>query len=179
MPIIDQNTAGWRCFFLQPPDRFTIPPGFTNFGIMYHLIYVSQAARPIAVSDLIDILRTSRDNNARKQITGMLLYLNDKFIQVLEGEEKAVQELFSRIRTDLRHNRVIQVLEGNAADRTFKDWSMGFKRLNNAEELEALTGFKDIDRFFRTYKPDKADLLLTFLTIFYNKNITDFAELPG
>lgn len=148
------------------------------FKIMYHLIYVSQAARPLAESELIEILRTSRENNASKNITGMLLYLNDKFIQVLEGEEKAVQELFDQISSDLRHNRVIRVLEGNAEQRTFKDWSMGFKQLYDTDEVEALTGFKDIDRFFSSDKTNNGDLLLTFLTIFYNKNITDFAELP-
>ncbi|WKZ58156.1 MAG: BLUF domain-containing protein [Cyclobacteriaceae bacterium] len=145
---------------------------------MYHLIYVSQAARPLAESELIEILRTSRENNASKNITGMLLYLNDKFIQVLEGEEKAVQELFDQISSDLRHNRVIRVLEGNAEQRTFKDWSMGFKQLYDTDEVEALTGFKDIDRFFSSDKTNNGNLLLTFLTIFYNKNITDFAELP-
>lgn len=145
---------------------------------MYHLIYVSQAARPLAESELIEILRTSRENNASKNITGMLLYLNDKFIQVLEGEEEVIKELYDQISTDPRHNRVIRVLEGNAEQRTFKDWSMGFKQLYDTDEVEALTGFKDIDRFFSSDKTNNGDLLLTFLTIFYNKNITDFAELP-
>lgn len=146
---------------------------------MYHLIYVSQAARPLSESDLIDILRISRESNTRKNITGMLVYLNDKFMQILEGEEETVKELFDHISADPRHNRVIQVLEGNATERTFKDWSMGFKRLYDGDELETLTGFKDIDRFFSTGETINGNLLLTFLTIFYNKNITDFAALPG
>ncbi|MBX2969312.1 MAG: BLUF domain-containing protein [Cyclobacteriaceae bacterium] len=146
---------------------------------MFHLIYVSHTTRPLSESELVDILRTSRENNARKNITGMLLYLNDKFIQVLEGEEETVKELFDQICSDLRHNRVIQVLEGNAADRTFKDWSMGFKRLYDEDEIEALSGFKDIDSIFSSEEPINGNLLLTFLTIFYKKNITDFAELPG
>src|SRR5690606_8394580 len=87
---------------------------FIIFKIMYHLIYVSQAARSLAESGLVEILRTSLEHNVSKNITGMLLYLNDKFIQVLEGEEDVVKELFDQISTDPRHNRVIRVLEGNA-----------------------------------------------------------------
>jgi hypothetical protein len=87
--------------------------------------------------------------------------------------------LFDQICRDVRHNRVIQVLEGNASGRTFKDWSMGFKRLSDVDEIEALTGFKDIDRFFSSGETVNGNLLLTFLTIFYKKNITDFAALPG
>jgi len=42
--------------------------------------------------DLEEILRTSRENNARLGITGMLLYGNNTFVQILEGEDKAVSK---------------------------------------------------------------------------------------
>ncbi len=58
---------------------------------MFFLVYVSSAVRPFSRVDLDDLLATSRANNARVGITGMLLYKDGNFMQVLEGDEEAVR----------------------------------------------------------------------------------------
>ncbi len=146
---------------------------------MFHLVYTSHARAPYTQEDLIDLLRQSRAHNVKQSITGMLLYLNGKFIQVLEGNKENVQALFERICQNPRHTRVMKVMEGNSRTRLFKDWSMGFKQLTD-EDFETITGYKDIDAIFsedRVY--NNGNLLMTFLTLFYKKNITDYAELPS
>jgi hypothetical protein len=146
---------------------------------MYHLVYTSHARAPYTQEDLIDLLRQSRNYNVQHNITGMLLYLNGKFIQVLEGDKEEVVALYERICQNPRHLRVMKVMEGNSRARLFKDWSMGFKQLTD-EDFKTITGYTDIDAFFsedRVYS--KGNLLMTFLTLFYKKNITDYAELPS
>lgn len=146
---------------------------------MYHLIYTSHAAQPFEEDDLIELLRESREYNNEHHITGMLLYLNGKFIQVLEGEEEEVMNVFSRIIDDPRHLRVIKIMEGTSPVRIFKNWSMGFKHISYTD-FHDLTGYRDIDHFFADDVPkEKGNLLLTFLTLFYKKNITDYADIPG
>ena len=115
---------------------------------MYHLIYTSHAVSPLSQHELIDLLAESRTFNAANHITGMLLYLRGKFIQVLEGEKKVVTELYERIQVDPRHEKVMTVIEGNSPIRFFKNWSMGFKQLT-PDEFSHITSYKDIDRFFR------------------------------
>ncbi len=109
-------------------------------------------------------------------ITGMLLYLEGKFIQVLEGRKDAVLSLFDKIKKDLRHERIRTIIEGMPDKRVFKNWSMGFKKTSYSE-FTKITGFKDIDVFFNEQKPKENDsLLLVFLEIFYKQNIVDYSE---
>ena len=46
---------------------------------------------------LLFLLEQSRTRNQKQHITGMLLYLNGTFIQVLEGAEKDVNEIYAAI----------------------------------------------------------------------------------
>lgn len=54
---------------------------------MYQLVYISAAALNFVESDLPALLDKSQRNNAKKQITGMLMYHEGQFFQILEGPE--------------------------------------------------------------------------------------------
>ncbi len=86
--------------------------------------------------DLADLLVQARANNERKGITGMLLYKDGRFIQLLEGHEEQVQDSFERIRRDDRHTAVELLWLRYAQYRDFPDWTMGFV---NADELDPST----------------------------------------
>lgn len=144
---------------------------------MYHLVYVSHAAQAFHEADLLAILNESRVNNKKKEITGMLLYLQERFIQVLEGDEKVVNELYEEIRKDPRHKKVTLILEGNSPHRLFKDWSMGFKKISESDFI-LLSGFTDIEKFFAVPPTDsEGSAVMIFLNLFYKKNFVDFPEL--
>lgn len=146
---------------------------------MFHLVYTSHAAVPFPESNLIDLLKQSRKHNRLLDITGMLLYLDGKFIQVLEGSRTSVLEVYEKIKKDPRHLRVVTLIEGNSKERVLNNWSMGFKK-TSYDEFTQITGFKDIDVFFEKQRSDdKAHLLLVFLQLFYKQNITDYSELPN
>lgn len=97
---------------------------------IYQLLYVSGATRSIDREGILEILSASRRNNAKAGITGMLLYADGAFIQVLEGERSVVRKLIDRIRTDGRHRNFMELAERDAAARAFPDWQMGFKELD-------------------------------------------------
>lgn len=144
---------------------------------MYHLVYVSHAAQAFHEADLLAILNESRVNNKQKEITGMLLYLQERFIQVLEGDEKVVNELYEEIRKDPRHKKVTLILEGNSPHRLFKDWSMGFKKISESD-FTLLSGFTDIEKFFAVPPSDsEGSAVMIFLNLFYKKNFVDYPEL--
>jgi hypothetical protein len=71
------------------------------------------------------------------------LHREDSFFQILEGEEDAVRELFGRICTDPRHERIELVAEGAIEQREFRDWQMAFFELDG-QDLSALPGFSDL-----------------------------------
>jgi hypothetical protein len=91
------------------------------------LIYVSSAARNLDEGDIHRILESSVRHNAANDITGMLLFASGNFLQVLEGEEFAVEETMSRIQLDPRHHGVIVVSNDTVPGRDFGAWSMGFR----------------------------------------------------
>jgi hypothetical protein len=102
---------------------------------MLQMLYVSGASRPLSTDEIEKILAVSRRNNLRDGVTGMLLWADGVFIQILEGEAKTVRSVFQRIEADDRHKNVMVVLEQAAGKRLFTQWSMGFKRLD--EEMAA------------------------------------------
>jgi Sensors of blue-light using FAD. len=99
--------------------------------MMFHLIYVSHAIQPFSEEELIELLKAAREKNKHYGITGMLLYLNEKFIQVLEGEKEKVNAVMDKIEADPRHHKISILMEGNTRERIFHNWSMGFKRLQH------------------------------------------------
>ena len=63
---------------------------------MRQLLYVSSTSRDLAPATLNDILAAARANNPLLGITGLLIHIDGGFLQILEGEERAVRELYMR-----------------------------------------------------------------------------------
>ncbi|MEJ1969625.1 MAG: BLUF domain-containing protein [Rhizomicrobium sp.] len=108
---------------------------------MRQLLYVSNTVCDFPEAGLESILAASRRANAAAGVTGLLLYLDGAFLQVLEGEAEAVDETYARILRDDRHWDVQTLLAQDAADRAFGEWSMGFQRLG--------PGLLDAEQAFR------------------------------
>ncbi len=113
---------------------------------LYFLIYVSIANGDLTEQDLLELLEVSRENNTRDDITGMLLYKDRRFMQLLEGPENAVCATYNRITRDLRHRDVTLLLEGETQQRDFVDWSMGFQALDDdaARATPGYSSFLDV-----------------------------------
>ncbi len=95
---------------------------------MRQLLYVSNTGQHVGVGELDDILTASRHNNALMGITGLLLFIDGGFLQMLEGEERAVRELYARITADPRHINPQLMLDREVPVHAFPEWSMGFER---------------------------------------------------
>ncbi|WP_299042758.1 BLUF domain-containing protein [uncultured Tateyamaria sp.] len=93
---------------------------------MIRHVYTSLSLGPLNPSALSDILNTARRNNARDGLTGMLIYHNDRFLQVLEGPDAAVEDCLRRIEVDERHRRMRPLLSEQVTERLFTRWRMGF-----------------------------------------------------
>ncbi len=110
-----------------------------------NLIYASAAVHEISRETLTSILEVARTHNASRGITGMLLYVEGSFLQVLEGRRSEVHELYAHISEDKRHRNAIKLIEEVIAERRFENWSMGFANVTR-EDLKNLPGCND---FFR------------------------------
>ena len=117
---------------------------------MISVTYLSSAIEVWTDDELVDLLRQARSHNARRDITGVLLYSGGNFIQTLEGPEDSVDEVMAKVVEDPRHAGVLVVDRAGIDERAFAGWTMGFRRAS-AEEVEEIPGFTD---YLRTGRMD-------------------------
>ena len=89
------------------------------------IVYISMETRHLCREDITEILRVSRMKNTVRGITGVLMYYDGLFLQVLEGEAARLDELLETLRHDRRHHEVRVLLDETIGERHFADWSMG------------------------------------------------------
>lgn len=110
---------------------------------LIQLVYCSAATRPFDRDAFARLLSGAREHNGRIGVTGMLLFADGSFFQVLEGPPEVVDALFEHIRHDPRHERVTVIIREVIARRAFADWTMGFAHLS-APDLDGLLGVNDV-----------------------------------
>lgn len=105
---------------------------------MFQLIYVSQATSSIQLDEIENILEASRANNQVEQVTGMLMYKDRLFLQILEGEKDHVFSVYNRVKDDSRHQGVQIIEELEVPKRQFDQWIMGFKFLTQDDLIKII-----------------------------------------
>ena len=119
---------------------------------MLRMFYISAARRLVTASELSDILAVSRERNRVDGVTGVILYQEGSFAQVLEGPEDAVRACFARIEKDRRHSGCTVILEEKADARLFEDWHMEIVSMVRMAAMEkhgvmALKAFQQTPQF--------------------------------
>lgn len=96
----------------------------------FYLIYCSLPSSKMNEGEIEQLLAVARRENNLRNITGMLLCLPEMYIQLIEGSETHVRQLYSNILKDQRHYNVIKLKEGLIEKRFFPQWSMGYDKKN-------------------------------------------------
>lgn len=110
------------------------------------LAYTSIACHHMTHNELIELLNTCKEKNQTRHISGMLLYMEGCFFQVLEGHRNVIEQLFEKIAKDNRHHHVIKLIVEPIEERAFGNWTMGFQNITPTE-LASITGLTDfLDR---------------------------------
>jgi hypothetical protein len=94
------------------------------------LTYTSRARLDLGDDDLNAIHQTARHLNALDGITGLLLFDGTRFLQIIEGDEGAIDNLVERLREDPRHSAFEIRDERFVEQRSFADWSMELLRVS-------------------------------------------------
>ncbi|WP_051166937.1 BLUF domain-containing protein [Hymenobacter norwichensis] len=111
---------------------------------MHHLIYSSSATVPFTDAALQELLTTARANNEQLQVTGVLLYHEGQFMQLLEGEASVIKSLYQLIEQDTRHTSIFKLADKPIEARSFSEWAMAFKPID-AEAFAQLKGYQSPD----------------------------------
>lgn len=109
------------------------------------LMYFSEND-PEVKTDIQQILDVARETNEKFDVSGVLWFDGDIFIQVLEGQRKAVSEIYHRIAGDPRHHNIELVECVSVSERLFGNWTMGYlanTRANRAKIFQ-YSGHKEL-----------------------------------
>lgn len=105
------------------------------------VLYASTATTPFSEVDLAVLLSTSRLNNERNGLSGMLMYREGYFMQVLEGSEEQVTRTLGTISADRRHTS-LRILEQEVIPgRRFGSWAMGYRSTDDLDGEQLPTWF--------------------------------------
>jgi hypothetical protein len=122
---------------------------------MLQIVYTSTASHEFSAADIERLLAGARARNKAIGVTGMLLFHDGTFLQALEGEQRAVNEVFASIQSDARHRHIAVLHRGPGYEqRVFGDWPLGFADFGGAADL--LRGFMSLNERARIEDLDRA-----------------------
>lgn len=88
--------------------------------------------------DVEEFLLYIRDKNARLGITGILLLIQGKFIQYIEGPSENIDALYNTIKKDKRHTDLKLLDSGSIKEQQFKDWSMAYHEISEMQVKDVM-----------------------------------------
>lgn len=89
-------------------------------------VYLSRARPGLTEADVRQIIDGSRLRNACARVSGMLLFGNGRFLQLLEGPGATVERIYRRILSDFRHRDAVLIYDGKGEPLRFTEWPMGY-----------------------------------------------------
>lgn len=127
--------------------------------IVYYSKYKGSEENIDQVLDSIEA--SSKKNNQKHNITGVLFYHNKHFLQILEGEKQNLDGLMQIIHQDDRHHDIHLLIDSKISRRDFDHWNMDCFNLSDDRDLnvEELKKIRDI--YLESFKPS-SDMLLDF-----------------
>lgn len=99
--------------------------------MLSQLVYVSNRKPNCTAEEIEKILAACKKNNPALNITGVLLYSDTKFIQLVEGDAKVITALYDKIKLDSRHSNPMMLSYGPIKEKSFPSWHMGSKKMAN------------------------------------------------
>lgn len=113
--------------------------------MLSQLVYVSTRKRNCTAEEIEKILDSCKRNNPPLEITGVLLYSETKFIQLVEGDAKVIMGLYDRIKKDDRHSNPLMISYNPISEKAFPSWHMAKRNITNTD-LEFRTDITGEDK---------------------------------
>lgn len=131
--------------------------------------YMSNQSQVLTNQDIEKLLFQIREKNKRLAITGILLLIQGKFVQYIEGQATEIDKVYEKIKLDSRHNELVLLDSGDLDKRQFKDWSMAYKKVGD-DQIKKIIGHTslNLDDLFLLPTQEKTHPVLKVLYNFTN-----------
>jgi len=98
---------------------------------LHRTVYMSTAIGVLRAEELDRIYLRAKSANSREGVTGLMLFYEGVFLQVLEGPAAGVTSLLEKIRRDRRHANLVVLETGAVGARSFPQSPMHFIAARN------------------------------------------------
>jgi hypothetical protein len=137
------------------------------------LVYISNRDASCSNDEIERILESCKKNNPSLDITGVLLYNDSKFIQLVEGDLKTLLSLYDKIKLDSRHNNPVLISCRPVKEKTFPSWHMASRKMDEDKMVKFKSNISNEDRIvFNNIlegKEENGQKVLDLLKKFFDK----------
>ncbi len=105
------------------------------------ICYISDSRINKSITDFNNLIEKAKTNNAKNNITGILVYRNNNFLQVFEGAPETVDTIFDKIRMDQRHQNIFKIIDTSIDQRIFEEYKFGFTVVSDKNALQNLSDY--------------------------------------
>lgn len=95
------------------------------------LIYTSYLSEYTDDEDIFEMIKKAQKYNINHEISGFLISDSNELVQLIEGNEQNVDELFNKIKSDSRHHDVEIQFQDTADNRIMPFFGMGLCLVNS------------------------------------------------
>ncbi|NRE88431.1 diguanylate phosphodiesterase [Klebsiella michiganensis] len=88
------------------------------------IIYRSHAHSSISRTSIMEMVELANAHNIKSDVTGILVFNGIHFLQLLEGPQPQVNEIYNKICSDTRHFNIVELLNDVAPFRRFGNAGM-------------------------------------------------------
>jgi hypothetical protein len=132
---------------------------------LVHVIYACACSAEVHEHEILTLLKQSRIANRKNDVSGMLLYPGECFLQLFEGEERMVDAVCSTLFRTKPRLRLTQLVREAISEREFPEWTMGFVTVD-PKEAGQLLGDDDLFQSATTATRLDAHGAKTLISIF-------------
>lgn len=139
---------------------------------MHMIAYLSTflETSPQAQSSIDDIVRVAKAENSKRNITGVLFYVDGKFLQVIEGREEDLRHLMQNIERDPRHRDIEYLIDTEVDKRGFGQWNMDVFPLDDEKIFDHDTLVALTESFQANLVPRSDSLVFYYKTLLRQKS---------
>lgn len=135
---------------------------------LHRLLYLSRCTfretGPERAAAVRALATRSSARNAQVGLTGTLLHIDDKFVQVLEGPAAAVERTFEAICCDFRHEDVKLIDLVPVKEALFPEWSMAYLGAGEAASVKLRGDLEEVHFLVTVNAREAIDQMRRLLT---------------
>lgn len=141
------------------------------------IIYRSHISDHLSEDELVPMIEIANKRNLDFEVTGILLFNGQYFMQLLEGPEDKVAAIYKSIIVDIRHHNLVELLRDYSPDRRFGNLGMEIFDLRKYPRETVLQAV--LDRGTSKYQLNYDDRALQFISAFVNDEALDHLIIPS